>query len=211
MEKCFNCGVLETKAILFEAVLPEGIVKICRKCSAEENIPVIKNRFSIQNEEKQTVYKRLSKISGVDLKKREDDERKKQEISLRNAVDFNFKENFRNDLNSKKNLVDNFHWIVMRARRSKKLTQEQFAGAIYESTKAIMLIEKGFAPEKKEIIDKIENYLKIRIKKDNWETGEEIKKIEKTELTDFDFKNVKNLTIADLQEMKKKKEEGIFG
>lgn len=219
MEKCFNCGVLEIKAILFDVILPEGIVKICGKCSAEENFPVIKKGFSFQNEKKQTVYERLSKISGVDLSKRESDEKKKQEASLRNVVDSNFKEKFRNDLNSKKNLVDNFHWVIMRARRSKKLTQEQFAEAIHEPVKAIKLIEKGFVPEKKEIFDKIEDYLGIRIKKNNEETEEEVnlldfsskldqnREIEKKELTDFDFKNVKNLTISDLQEMKKKKEE----
>ncbi len=221
MEECFNCGILETKTILFDAISPEGIAKICGKCSAKENIPVIKNGFSFQNEKKQTVHERLSKISGVSLEKKNDD-KKKQETSLRNIVDFNFKENFKNDLNSKKDLIDNFHWVVMRARRSKKLTQEQFAETIHEPVKAIQLIEKGFVPEKKEIIDKLEDYLRIRIKKNNEKTEEEVnfldvsskleqnKEVEKTELVDFDFENVKNLTIADLQEMKKKREDEIL-
>tara|TARA_Y100000310_G_scaffold340429_1_gene436183 strand:- start:4295 stop:4921 length:627 start_codon:yes stop_codon:yes gene_type:complete len=204
MEECFNCGILETKVILFDAILPEGIRKICGKCSSKENIPVIKDGLSFQNEKKQTVYERLSKISGFDLKKREDDEIKKQEISLKNIVDSNFKEEFRNYSDSKKDLIDNFHWVVMRARRSKKLTQEQLAEAIREPVKVIEFIEKGFVPEKKEIIDKIEDHLRIRIKKNNEKIEEEV---EKTEPTDFNFKNVKNLTIADLQEMKKKKEE----
>jgi|TARA_B100001971_G_C18161595_1_gene521693 ribosome-binding protein aMBF1 (putative translation factor) len=218
MEECLNCGILETKTILFDAISPEGIAKICGKCSAKENIPIIKDGFLFQNEKKQTVHERLSKISGVSLKKKNDD-KKKQETSLRNIVDSNFKEEFRNDSNSKKYLIDNFHWVIMRARRSKKLTQEQFAEIIHEPVKAIKLIEEGFVPEKKEIIDKLENYLRIRIKKNNEKTGEEVnfldvsskleqsKKVEKIELADFDFENVKNLTIADLQEMKKKKEE----
>ena len=222
MEECFNCGISETKAILFDTILLVGVVKVCGKCSAKENVPLIKSEFSFQNEKKQTVYDRLSKISGVDLKKREDDERKKQDTSLRNVVDSNFKEDFRNDSNSKKDLVNNFHWVVMRARRLKKLTQEQFAEAIREPVKAIMLIEKGFVPEKKEIFNKIEDYLRIRIKKNNEKTEEEVnfldvsskleqnKEVEKTELVDFDFENVKNLTIADLQEMKKKREDEIL-
>tara|TARA_Y100000310_G_scaffold340430_1_gene436196 strand:- start:2054 stop:2737 length:684 start_codon:yes stop_codon:yes gene_type:complete len=225
MEECFNCGISETKAILFDTILLVGVVKVCGKCSAKENVPLIKSEFSFQNEKKQTVYDRLSKISGVDLKKREDDERKKQDTSLRNVVDSNFKEDFRNDSNSKKDLVNNFHWVVMRARRLKKLTQEQFAEAIREPVKAIMLIEKGFVPEKKEIFNKIEDYLRIRIKKNNEKAEQEVvhldnssnlvqseenEKKEKKEITNFDPENVKNLTIADLQEMKKKKEEGIF-
>lgn len=203
MEKCFNCGVLETKAILVDVILSKGVMKICGKCFSEENLPVIKNGFSFQKEKKQTVYEMLLRISGVDLSKRESDEKRKQEASLRNTVDFNFEKNFRNDSDSKKYLINNFHWVIMRARRSKKLTQEQFAEEIHEPVKVIELMEKGFVPEKKEIINKIEDYLGIRIKKNNEKTEEEVKK---TELTDFDFKNVENLTIADLQEMKKNRE-----
>lgn len=222
MEKCFNCGISEIKAILFDVVLPEGIMKICGKCSAEKNMPLIKGGFSPQNEKKQTVYERLSKISGIDLSKQKDDEEKKHKTFLRNVVDSNFEKNFRNDLNAKENLIDNFHWAVMRARRSKKLTQEQFAEAIQEPTKAIILIEKGFVPEEKAILNKIENYLGIRIKKNNWKTeqgkdflsdsSEIVQNSEdkKKQLTDFNFKDVKNLTIADLQEMKKRKEDNIL-
>ncbi len=222
MERCFNCGILETKALLFDVILSEGIEKICGKCSSEENIPIVKDRFSFQNERRQTVYERLSKISGVNLKKKEDNEIKKQETSLKNIVDSNFEEDFKNDLDSKKDLVDNFHWVVMRARRSKKLTQEQLAEAIREPVKLIKLIEKGFVPEKKENLKKIEDFLGIRINKNNEKTEEEVnlldlsskfdknKEVEKKELTDFDFRNVKNWTISDLQEMKKKRDEGVL-
>ena len=203
MEECFNCNISEIKVLLFDAILPEGIVKICRKCSAEKNIPLIKKGFSFQNEKKQNVYERMKKISGVDLSNLQEGERK-QEIPLRNIVEDNFEKNFRNDLNAKENLIDNFHWVVMRVRRSKKLTQEQLAKEIKEPVKAIMLVEKGFVPEDKDILNKIEQENEFLDKL------AQNKEYEKKQITDFNFKNVENLTIADLQEMKKRKEDRIF-
>ena len=50
-------------------------------------------------------------------------------------MDKNYKEKVGEDLSKKPraDLVDNFHWIIMRARRMKKLTQAQFAKEIGES------------------------------------------------------------------------------
>lgn len=210
MEKCFKCHAPETKAILFDAILPEGVLKICGKCFSKEDIPIITKRFSSEAEKKPSVREILSKLSGVDFPEKRYNGKKKQEEYLKNVVDRNIGKDlgrFRNDLNSKKELVDNFHWIVMRARRIRHLTQGQLAQAIREPEKAVKLIEEGFVPERKEIIDKIENYLKIRIKKGN----EKSEETEREEITDLDFKNIRDLTVADLQEMKKKKEEEILG
>jgi len=65
MEECFKCQVLETKALLFDAILPDGIVKICSKCSSEEDIPIIKDTLFPKIEKQPTMRERLSKISGV--------------------------------------------------------------------------------------------------------------------------------------------------
>ena len=50
MEECFKCNTPETKALLFDAVLPEGIVKVCGKCSATENIPIMNDKFLFQKQ-----------------------------------------------------------------------------------------------------------------------------------------------------------------
>jgi len=65
MEECFKCHVPETKALLFDAILPDGIVKICSKCSPEEDIPIIKDTLFPKIEKQQTVRERLSKLSGI--------------------------------------------------------------------------------------------------------------------------------------------------
>jgi len=200
MEECFKCNAPETRALLFDAVLPEGVKKICGKCSASESIPIVNDRFAPQKQKTPSVYERMKKISGISPEKRDDSERKETEKVLSQMVDSNFERGFRDDVNLKKSLVDNFHWVILRGRRAKHLTQEQLAYNIKEPIRAIQLIEKGLVPERNEILNKIENYLGIKI----------IKKQENTipEKTDEEFivEKIRDLTIADLQEMKRKKE-----
>ena len=68
MEKCINCGISETSTLLFYAISNEGIVKMCGKCLKEKNLPRIKRFASgnnlMEEEPKQSVYERLSKLSG---------------------------------------------------------------------------------------------------------------------------------------------------
>lgn len=214
MEECFKCHVPETKALLFDAILSEGIVKICNKCSAKEDIPIIKEASSPGIEKQQTVRERLSKISGVDIDKKTSF-KLKEKNELKELVDKNY--NFKENLELKKELIHNFHWIVMRARRMKHLTQEQFAREIHEPEIVIKQIEKGFAPEKVETIRKLEKYLGIRIREhtEHENLQEELKILETNKtilpLKSFDAKNFDDLTISDLYEMKKKKEMKVLG
>jgi len=219
IDECFNCGISEERVKLFDAISGKGIVKICKECASKENIPIIKKPSEIlthpvsYNDLKKkgkTVYERLSHMSGFDSKNKKSEEEKellkKQETTLRDIVD----KNFYNELPKKTKsefLVDNFHWIIMRARRSKHITQEQLAKAIAEPEAAIKMIEKGTFPENNyKIVDKLENYLRIKlIKKEFAEKNKE-----KPKEISFDAMTTKNLTISDLQEMKKRKEAEIF-
>ncbi|MAG79256.1 hypothetical protein CMI40_02670 [Candidatus Pacearchaeota archaeon] len=215
MEVCYKCGISEEKAGLFDVILIEGVSKICRNCSSKEDIPIIKkpNVFKIkESQKKQTVYDRISKISGVsrkqDIPKQEKELLEKQETTLKDIIDRNFRANFKHEKKSKDDLIKNFHWIIMRARRARKLTQEQLAKAIGEPDLAIKMAEKGIISEDNyKIIKKIENYLRIRLLKK--EVIEELNKQSKEIVFDEDTK--KTLTIEDLQRMKEEREAKILG
>ena len=161
MNKCFKCGVSGDRALLFGAVSEKGIVRICRKCSFEEDIPIIKH-LKEEIEKRPSVYERLSRLSKVEVKNKEE-EINSQNKELGKIANDNFSKNV-----LEKNpfgMVENFHWIIMRARRSKKITQKQFAETIEESEEAIKMAEKGVLPKDDFLlINKIENYLSIRIK-----------------------------------------------
>jgi len=211
--ECFKCGISGDRALLFGAVSEKGIVRICRKCSFEERIPVMKYTKE-EFEKRPTVHERLSQLSGI---KKED--KPKKDLELEKVANENFKKQILEE--NPFGMVDNFHWIVMRARRAKKLTQKQFAEAIEESEEAIKMAEKGVLPKDDFVlVNKIENYLGIRIKDEsarersfdeevNQVKEEFVHNVEEDKIK-FDDVTTKTLTIADLQEMKKKREEEIF-
>jgi len=67
MDKCFKCGVSGDRALLFGAISEKGIVRICRKCSFEEDIPLMKY-MQEEFEKRPTVHERLSRLSGIEVK-----------------------------------------------------------------------------------------------------------------------------------------------
>jgi len=212
MEECFKCHAPETQALLFDVILPRGLAKICGKCSSSVNFPIIKEAsISQEKPKKSTVREILLRISGIEPKeKKEDIENIKQEENkLKEIVKRNFSRKFSFDPNLGKELIDNFHWVVMRARRMKHITREQLAKSIQESEEIIELIEKGEAPGRRDIVKKLEEFLNIRIMKQA-EFSLQEKKLEQTEPIelkkdpDIDFKSIDDLTISNLQQMKSK-------
>src|SRR5271157_1626966 len=171
-EKCFKCGT--TGVPLYDAISKEGIIKICENCRFRENLPLIKRSDSGKNEKVLTVYERLSNMSGINpkelqTKKEEIEMLRKQNEEYKKVLDKNFQDemtkfDLKPDTSGNSNLVRNFHWAIMTARRAKKMTQKQLADAIDEPELAIRLAEKGIVPRERErLVKKLEAYLKIRI------------------------------------------------
>ncbi len=220
MDECFKCGVSGKRIRLFDAISGKGIVKICKECVSGEKIPLIKKPSEIftrpvlnsgLKKMGETVYEKVSRMSGFDSKNKKSEGEKefsqKQETTLKDIIDKNFKTQIKEELKPRADLVDNFHWVIMRARRSKHITQEQLAEAIVEPEAAIKMVERGILSEEGyKFISKLENYLGIKLVKK--EFAEKIE--EKPKEISFDSATTKSLTISDLQEMKRRKEEEIF-
>jgi len=207
--ECFNCGISESKARLFDAVSSRGIVKICDVCSKNERMPIVRRPTTFQLKESEktlSIYDRLSKLSGIEGESRRKDG--KAEINLRKIVDRNFESKVSSEKRPRPDLVDNFHWIIMRVRRLKKLTQKKLAQEISESEVAIKMAERGVLPEYDyRLVNKLESFLGIKIIKTK------IKKLPEKQpvrIIKFDPSAVQNLTIADLKKMKEEKEAAIF-
>lgn len=218
--ECFECGISGGKVVLFDAISDKGIVKICEKCASEQDIPIIRKPTDFQfkeSEKKQTIYERLSRVAGIDTEKiPENKELNKQEVSLRSIIDKNFKSRFK-EAKSYDDLISNFHWIIMRVRRLKKITQEQLASAIGEAETAIKMAEKGILPENYSLlVKKLEDYLEIKLmKRDFSEKREKPIEVVNSELLGkpqkiFGLEATKSLTISNLKEMKKRRESDIL-
>ena len=239
--ECFKCGISDSRALLYEIISLKGVKRICRKCLAEENLPILNKPKSFQIKENEfrapTVYERLSKSSGFNLEKRPEPsiELQKKEKELKLISDSNYESSAQKKNISLDKFVDNFHWVIMRARRSKKLTQEQLGKELGESEMAIKLAEKGIIAEgNTTLIEKFEAYLKIKIVKENERsigsflpekqilTGDKSVEIireqeplnisKDIEGSNFKFgdMNVQQIKISDLKSLKQKKEEEIL-
>ena len=227
MDECFKCGAQENRTMLFDAISEKGIVNICKKCASEEDLPIIKKSTFEEYEEKiklksLNVYERLTRISDYNSENKKPEKEKtllkKQETTLKNIVDKNFEKNFKKQATLRNDLIENFHWIIMRARRLKHITQKQLAKAIAEPEAKIKMAEKGVLPENsQQFINKFENYLGIRlIKKREPQSPNIIQREINKEKNDnhskinFDPITTKIMTISNLKEMEKKKETEIL-
>jgi len=210
MEECFRCGVSRDKALLFDAVSKEGIVKICKKCSEEEEIPLITKPQHLQfmDEKPLSIRERLSKMAKLKPKVegvKKSAELKNQEFSIKNIMERNAEKKVMEGAYSGEGLVKNFHWIIMRARRAKHITQKQLAESIEEPESVIKLAERGIiSKENPRLMRKIQNALGVKLIGDesffpNTDRARNVLDLKKD--------SPKELTIADLRAIKFRREE----
>ncbi|MBS3094598.1 hypothetical protein J4474_02945 [Candidatus Pacearchaeota archaeon] len=173
--ECEKCGVSEDKASLFDVVFEDKLVHMCKRCAEFEDLPVIRKISSydggIPEDRHQSVYERMVKISGV----KRDSENvpkinpreaiQKKDMTLRDVVERGMKDRVETQpvVMKRPDLLGNYHWIVMRARRSRKMSHVQLADEIGESPDVLMRIERGILPEKDIVLRKLEKALKIRL------------------------------------------------
>ena len=205
-EECFVCGVSSQRARLMDAISSKGIEKICEYCSAGGGIPVLRRPTTQQlkdSEKRPATFKEIF-IQNKIIK--EDKEKGDSETTLRDIVDRNYIDRAPKKMKLRPDLVDHFHWVIMRARRSKKLTHAQLAHEISESLAAIRMAEQGILPEDDyRLVNKLESFLGIKIVKDDVPRPQSIPR-ESAKRLDFDPSSLKSLTIEDLKKMKEERE-----
>lgn len=207
MDECFKCGISDKDAILFDAICNEGIKKICKNCLENEELPIIKKPTESQIEKSKeknssSVYERLSKINKI-KENSKIDTNITSDRSLRSLC----KQENREISEIPKELVEHFHWIIMRKRRSKKITHKYLSEKTKIPEQTLISIEKGEIPENYlEIISKLEKELDAILIKQ--EFRDKINK--KLPYMPENKNDYDELTISDLREMKRKKEEDLI-
>ncbi|MEX0920701.1 MAG: helix-turn-helix domain-containing protein [Candidatus Pacearchaeota archaeon] len=214
LDECSVCGVSGEKERLLEAVSLEGkgIVKVCDLCAQNEGIPVIRRPTTFQlkeSEKEQRIYnrpkenkqeKRLLKNQNIFRQDKGQDSK----VNLNEIANRNYEQKVSQDKKPRPELVYNFHWTIMRARQSKKLTREQLAKEISESVSAIKMAEKGILPDDDYVlVNKLESFLGIKLSKGDlkrsWKQSDDG---QPAKIIKFDPVSMKNLTIDDLRRLK---------
>jgi len=75
-------------------------------------------------------------------------------------------------------LVPNFQWEIMKARRTKNITRKKLAEAIGVNENSLKLIENGSLPaDDFVLINKLQNYLGINLRKNKMDYNQSVRKI----------------------------------
>ena len=162
MQSCDICGITSTEVRIFDAVHDLRMSTLCERCAIIENIPIIKKPNSEQLKESEIVRvsDRMKDISGMREEVKEETffkEDKLKELDSNPELELPEKENL--------NLIDNFHWEIMKQRRRRGLSQNKLADSLGESEIAIQMIEKEKLPENaKRILKKLEQVFQINLR-----------------------------------------------
>jgi len=215
---CSRCGRSSDYVKLIDTIDSNELVKICEECAMIESSVVIRRPSSeqLKNSEKPySIRQRLSRMAGVDEKPKQKEETSYlKDISLdklRKPKDYKAILNAKLDQakrrNQPLNLIDNFNWHIMMARKDRKITRKQLADVIGESETSIKMIEENFLPDDAlRIINKIEQYFGVNLRRGSSGIFQKISQDKEAEaparVLKFDPQASKNITIADLQKMK---------
>jgi len=205
MNKCDFCGATEEQTFLYEGVSKSGLVHVCRKCSFKTDLPLIekKDLSKIDFNTREKVKERLLKLSNIKKENYNPENpltpRARNlnvaDANLRKIVEENFKKNLPAETKTYNDLVPNFHWLIMRVRRIKKIPKEQFSQDIHEPIVAIESLERGILPnDYGHLIRKVENYLGISLFKDK------AVKFDASKLL-LESKIARNISVSDFQKV----------
>ncbi len=164
MERCARCRVRADEIQLYDAIYESRVAYLCERCSIIENIPILNRPTTEQLKESEKgvgVYERMKKIAGIPETKKEDVLLNKERL-----VEIEKNPSLESPKEQSINLIEHFHWEIMKNRRRKGLSQKQLAEQIGESEFSIEMLEKAMIPKNPEnIIRKLEQFFHIKLKK----------------------------------------------
>ena len=194
--------------MLLDVISSKEIIKVCESCSWKENLPILRRPSTSQLKEAEKIIPYYKRVGDVRERKMVPD---KTETTLKQIVDRNYEKTVQAEKKPRPDLVDNFHWVIMRERRARKITQEQLAKEISESEAAIKMAEQGILPDDGyKLVKKLESFLGINlIKSEVRNTIPETPEKQPARILKFDSATVQNLTISDLKRIKEAREEAV--
>ena len=164
MERCERCRAYEDEVQLYDAIYEGQVAFLCERCSIIENIPILNKPTEerVRESEKLSgVYERMKKIAGIPEPKKQDDLLNKNRL-----IEIENNPSLESPKEQSINLIEHFHWEIMKNRRRKGLSQKQLGEQIGEPEFSIEMLEKAMIPKNPEnIIIKLERFFHIKLKK----------------------------------------------
>jgi ribosome-binding protein aMBF1 (putative translation factor) len=165
MAECFSCGISGEGSLLNEAIYKTGVVLVCKNCSEKFNLPLIeKKKIDWKKvDESGTVRDRLADMTRAEVSQTRFAKPLK-DVKLRDLVEENLKKNVVKLKENPNDLIDNFHWEILRRRRILGITRGKFAEGISEPESLVRSLEGGGLPDDyTDLILKVEKFLSVSL------------------------------------------------
>ncbi len=226
--KCVVCGKTKEEADLFEGIYEGDVVDICSDCAELEEVPLIKKPNQERVDAALQSKSVRERLEGMEQGSETRSLSKDQEV----ANKFLSKIKFPSKKDNPDNLVENYYWIIQRARRKKGVTLRQLSVKLGVSEDVLKGIEYGKLPKTfepiirqlEEVLDlqlikrtqeetmreKVEKIIEERKEKQKEEAEQEKKqKLGEIERGEMDFSKrdkIENITLNDLIDLKRKRD-----
>lgn len=235
-KKCALCGVTESETSLYEGVYDREMIFVCQSCAREEGVPIIRKPSMEQlkgAEKTESVRERMEKMSGMRKHKTElsDDQR----VVLRNLTKLRIPEpkqkhpdvedNYYWEINmARRRKKMTLNQLSNQTGISLEILENLEKGKLPENFKEVLLkledyfeikLLKHHKPKvnfyKKQDENMVLDDVKNKIKEEKEENSKKNKKriLRKIEKEEIDFskpKDLENITLNDLIDIKRKKE-----
>ena len=197
MEK--RCSICGDSGNLSTVINGKEIALACNRCIADEELIIIKKPTDEQLEYASKPYSVKETLARVMGTNKPEIQAPAPKLSLK-TKQYCISPYKKVDLPI--NVIDNFNWSIMMARRQRKMSQQKLAESIRESLETIKMIESGCVTEDSDrVINKIENFFRINLRKEAPKIEEKAGKIT------INRDNVKTLTVGDLIKVRKEIED----
>jgi DNA-binding transcriptional regulator YiaG len=166
---------------MVEAIDNGRIVRVSEEYAKMEGLPILR-RSNVENNEKKPV-------SEGDLVKRREFSGRGIFESSKNTRGLLAFEEYRRPLKRSESdvsneLVDNFHWEILKRRKEKEISRKQFASDLHVSEDEVKMVENGRLPRNDFVlINKIQSYLGINLRKDGQDFSRPVREKVENSLT----------------------------
>lgn len=225
-EFCFRCERKNSEVKLVDAIYDREMVKICEECSLSENLPIIRRPSSQQLKESEKPYsvrERMKRMAGMPFEQKHDEfkpailtlDKLRKPKDYKAVLESRFQQ--AKIKNVPLNLIDNYNWHILMARKNRKISRKQLGDSIGETENTVRLIEEKFLPDDAlRIIIKMEQYLGLKLRTDSApnapgsssaiSASSSVVTPKPAVVLKMDKEAAKNITIDDLRKMKKARE-----
>lgn len=164
--ECFICGAKEEDGLkMNEVVSDTKIVSVCEDCIKHTSLPRIKSvdeteiikAAKPQSNWRETVNRQIEERNSYKSQQQ-------YNVTLRDIVERKMNPVLSGKNKQKPDLIKNFNWQILQARRHKRLTQMKLGNLVGENEMTIRMLERGVLPENYHpLVAKIEKTLEIQI------------------------------------------------